>query len=134
MIDIFWACRDDVFSFVREVRNILSSKKNRLKIFERIKLTKFDYEKTIQNFLYFHILYMSISYYFISGLSQLLEVSYYILFSGPILFYLSALINSYKYNQALPQSYSPSILNVILLILSIAYIVITQIGLIDSNN
>jgi hypothetical protein len=127
-------CRDDVVSFVREVRNMLGSKKNRLKIFERIKLAKFDYENILQNFLYFHTIYISSSFYFMSSLSWLLEVSYYIIYFAPLVFYLSSLINCYKYNQALPESYFPSPLNVLLVVASIAYIIITQIGLIDSNH
>ena len=69
IIDIFWVCRDDIIYFVREVKSMLSSKKNRLKIFEKIKLAKFEYESILQNFLYFHIVYISSSFYFISNLS-----------------------------------------------------------------
>lgn len=113
---------------------MLSSKKNRLKIFERIKLAKFDYESILQNFLYFHIIYISTTYYFMSSLTQLLEISYYIIYFSPIIFYLSALVNSYKYNQNMPENYFPSLQNILLIALSLAYIVITQIGIVDASH
>ena len=90
---LFWANKDDILFVIRQARSILGSKKGRLKIFERLKIAKFDYENIVQNFLYFHTIYLSVSYYYIKSLSELLMVTYYIIYFSPIMFYFSTLRN-----------------------------------------
>ena len=95
---------------------------------------KLDYEKIVQNFLYFHVLYLSVSYYFLPSLSEVLISTYYIIFLSPILFYLSTLISGYKYKTDPPETYFPSIINIILILASLAYITLTILGMLNSDH
>lgn len=132
---IVLGCKDDILYFWKDIRTLLSSKKNRLKIFEKLKMSKFDYEAILQNYIYLHAIYLNFFYYFFSELSSLLTVTYYILYLAPIVLYLSALINSYNYSRSgIPEQYSPSIFNIGVLILSIAYAAFASSGVVADDH
>lgn len=98
-------------------------------------MSKFDYEVIVQNYIYFHSIYLNFFYYFFLDLSSLLTITYYIIYLAPTVLYFSALINCYSYTQSgIPEKYSLSIINVVILILSLAYVVMAFMGLLSTNH
>jgi hypothetical protein len=134
MVLVIWANKDDFIAIVREIRTIFSSKKNKLKVFEKLKMATFFYETILQNFLYIHAIYLSINYYFLPELSTLMTVTYYIIYFSPLFFYWSAMMNSINFNNSLSDSYSPSLFNVLMLIVAVVYAVLAWMGMLSSEH
>lgn len=93
-----------------------------------------NYPNLVQNFVFFHVIILS-ALYSITVFSSLNDqISYFIFYFAPIWLYLACLLSNHTLSQAKLDSYSPSLLTVVMVLLSVAYGVVSQIGILQGEH
>ena len=92
-----------------------------------------DYIKTIRYYVYIHISFLLILYNFTVIQIQNRRIIYFILYFSPMFLYFLGLINTYLYQKEYPKTYSPYIINVLIIIGLIAYSILGYVDSIGSD-
>lgn len=128
-----WANKGFFISISKQLKIALGAKKKKMKIFDKLKLIKIDYIKTIRYYVYIHFNILLILYNFTNIRTQEERIIYFILYLSPMFLYFLALINTYLYHKKYPTSYSPYFINIVIIIGLIVYAILGYGDIIGSN-
>jgi hypothetical protein len=129
-----WSNRGNVVGVYQEIKSVLTVKKRKIKLFDKLKQLRVNYPNLVQNFVFMHVILLSTLYSLTVFASPKDQVSYFIFYFAPLLLYLTCLLSNHSLTHTKAQSYSPSLLTLALLLLSGAYAVLSQVGVLQGDH